>query len=45
MTDTTEYFCTFCNQFQYNMDILMACRSCGEYKGIIKVSTQEDINE
>lgn len=44
MTDNTEYFCTYCNQFQYHMDVLMACRSCGEYKGIIKVTQTEEDN-
>ena len=35
---TEEYFCTYCNEFLSNMETVMACHMCGEYKGIIKVS-------
>lgn len=39
-----EYFCTYCNDFLPQMEVVMACSHCGEYKGVIKVTKPEEDN-
>lgn len=40
--NTEEYFCTYCSEFLVHMDLVMACSHCGEYKGIVKVTREEN---
>jgi hypothetical protein len=43
MESTPEYYCVYCDQFQYHMDVLISCSSCNEYKGLVKVSEHPDL--
>lgn len=42
---TAEYWCQYCSIFVSNVDEVMKCHSCGEYKGLVKVSEGIDIGE
>jgi DNA-directed RNA polymerase subunit RPC12/RpoP len=38
MNTEPEYWCTFCDDYVMNIDMVMKCLQCGEYKGLVKLS-------
>jgi hypothetical protein len=40
-----EYWCTYCDVYVSNIDTVMKCFSCGEYKGLVKLSPTQTIEE